>query len=313
MGLKIRNEVKVGAVALVTILAFIYLYNYLKGKDLFTSTASYYVLYNDIGGLTESNPVEISGFKAGVVQSIHLVNDGSGRIFVELSISKDYKLPTGSIAEITPASLIAGMKIRILFGQGPGFYTNRDTIPGKLAASLFELIENEFIPVKDKISNLISNLDSAITGINQILTPEFTKDLRGSMANLNNTTATVSDVLGSGEKDLKKIIADLSAFTSTISANSGRIDTAIGNFRTITDSLAAADIYGAISGLRMSLMETKKLLENINEGKGSAGQFVTNDSLYSNLTSSLASLDRLLTDLRENPKRYVHFSLFGRK
>lgn len=313
MGIKIRNEVKVGAVALVTILAFIYLFNYLKGRDLFTSTARYYAIYDDIGGLTESNPVEISGLKAGVVQSLHLINDGSGKICVELSISKDYKLPEGSVAEITPASLIAGMKIRILFGQGPGFYSNNDTIPGRLSETLFELIENEFLPVKDKISNLIEVLDSTITGINQILTPQFTRDLRGSMSNLHSTTESVSDILGSGEKDLKKIISDLSAFTSTISSNSGKIDTAIGNFKTITDSLAAADIYGAVSGLKMSLIETKMLLENINKGKGSAGQFITNDSLYRNLTASLESLDLLLKDLKENPKKYVHFSVFGRK
>jgi phospholipid/cholesterol/gamma-HCH transport system substrate-binding protein len=114
---KLSNEVKVGAIALITIVAFIWLYNYLKGKNLFSSTATYYSVYEDVGGLTESNPVEINGYKAGVVQSINLINDKSGRLLVKLSIDKDYVIPENTVAEITTASLIAGMKIRLLFGD----------------------------------------------------------------------------------------------------------------------------------------------------------------------------------------------------
>ncbi len=313
MKIKISNEVKVGIIALLTILAFIYLFNYLKGKDLFSSTASYYVIYNDIGGLTESNPVEISGFKAGVVQSINLINDGSGRMLVELSIGKDFKLPKGSIAEITPASLIAGMKIRILFGNGQDYYSNRDTIPGRLAESLFTILENEFLPVKDQISGLIDILDSVISGINQIITPDFTNNVKSSVSNLNRSTESIAEALDSKEKNLKNVLSDLSDFSSMLSSNSQKIDTIIGNLKALTDTINESGIYQTFNELKTSLEETKLLLEGINEGKGTAGQLFSNDTLYRNLTSCIESLDLLLKDIQKNPKKFVHFSVFGRK
>ncbi|MBP8960399.1 MAG: MCE family protein [Bacteroidales bacterium] len=310
---KISNEAKIGIIALVTILAFIYLFNYLKGKDLFSSTASYYVIYNDINGLTESNPVEISGFKAGVVQSINLIKDGSGRMLVELSIGKDFKLPKGSIAEITPASLIAGMKIRILFGNGPDYYSNRDTIPGRLAESLFTTLENEFLPVKDQISGLIDILDSVMSGINQIITPDFTNNVKSSVSNLNRSAESIAEALDSKEKNLKNVLSDLSDFSSMLSSNSQKIDTIIGNIKTLTDTLNESSIYQTFTELKLSLEETKYLLEGINKGKGTAGQLFSNDTLYRNLTSSIESLDLLLKDIQKNPKKYVHFSVFGKK
>lgn len=313
MKIKISNEVKVGATALLTIVAFIYLYNYLKGKDLFTSTASYYAYYSDIAGLTESNPVEINGFKAGVVQSINLVNDNSGRILVELSVKKGYNLPEGSVAEITSASLITGMKVRIVFGKGPGMYKDGDTICGRLSEPILSKIETELLPVKDKISRLVDALDSAVSGINEVLTPQFTANIRSTMSNLDRTTGSLNAVLGEKEKDIKSIIEDLSSFSAMLSANSGKMDTTIGNLRAITDSLASADLSGTFLRLKSALEETRDLLSGINEGKGTAGQIVSNDTLYRNLTASLGSLDALLKDMKENPKRYVHFSLFGRK
>ena len=310
---KISNEAKIGIIALVTILAFIYLFNYLKGKDLFSSTASYYVIYNDINGLTESNPVEISGFKAGVVQSINLIKDGSGKMLVELSIGKDFKLPKGSIAEITPASLIAGMKIRILFGNGPDYYSNRDTIPGRLAESLFTTLENEFLPVKDQISGLIDILDSVMSGINQIITPDFTNNVKSSVSNLNRSAESIAEALDSKEKNLKNVLSDLSDFSSMLSSNSQKIDTIIGNIKTLTDTLNDSGIYQTFTELKLSLEETKYLLEGLNKGKGTAGQLFSNDTLYRNLTSSIESLDLLLKDIQKNPKKYVHFSVFGKK
>ena len=310
---KISNEAKIGIIALVTILAFIYLFNYLKGKDLFSSTASYYVIYNDISGLTESNPVEISGFKAGVVQSINLIKDGSGRMLVELSIGKDFKLPKGSIAEITPASLIAGMKIRILFGNGPDYYSNRDTIPGRQAESLFTILENEFLPVKDQISGLIDILDSVISGINQIITPDFTNNVKSSVSNLNRSTESIAEALDSKEKNLKNVLSNLSDFSSMLSSNSQKIDTIIGNLKALTDTINESGIYQTFNELKTSLEETKLLLEGINEGKGTAGQLFSNDTLYRNITSCIESLDLLLKDIQKNPKKFVHFSVFGRK
>lgn len=310
---KISNEVKVGATALITILVFIWLYNFLKGKNLFSSTASYYVVYDQINGLTATNPVEINGYKAGVVQSINFINDKSGRLLVNLSVNKSFKLPENTVAEITTATLIAGMKIRLIFGKGPGVYSNGDTIPGRLAESILTKFQTDLDPIKDKLISMLTNLDSVLASINTIMTPEFSRNVRGSIANLNNTTRTLSEVLGSKEAELKSTLSDLAKFSRMLSDNSGNLSSTMANLKTISDTIAAADLSGTLTKLKATLQKTAEMIENLNKGKGSAGQLLTNDSLYINLTNSIGSLDLLLKDLKANPKRYVHFSLFGKK
>lgn len=310
---KISNEVKVGATALITIIVFIWLYAFLKGRDFLSSTSSYYAVYSEINGLTKTNPVEINGYRAGVVQSVEFINDRSGRLLVKMSVDKDFILPENTVAEVTPASLIAGMKIRLVFGKGPGVYKSGDTIPGKLAESIITKLEAELVPLKEKVSGMINALDSVLGGINAIMTPEFTSNVRSSMSNLNSTTRNIGNILSSKEAEIKSMIADLSKFSKMLSDNSERMGNTIGNLKTISDTIAAADLYTTILNLKTTLEKTSALMSGMNEGKGTAGQLFTNDSLYVNMTNSLESLDLLLKDLKSNPKRYVHFSLFGKK
>ncbi len=310
---KISNEVKVGATALVTILVFIWLYNFLKGKDLFTSTNSYYAVYNQINGLAESSPVEINGYKVGVVQSIVFLNDGSGRLVVKMSVKKGFNLPEKTTATVTTATVLAGMKVKLVFGEGPGIYKNGDTIPGILDEGILSRVGSELGPIKDKVINMIGVLDSVLTGINNLINPELSKNLNGSMANLNHFTKNLDDVMASRSSELKSMIADLSKFSKTLSDNSGKLGTTLTNLQTITDTLAAADLYKTVTNLKATLERTSLLMDGVTRGKGTAGQLFTNDSLYKSLNNGIASLDSLLKDVKANPKRYVHFSLFGKK
>jgi phospholipid/cholesterol/gamma-HCH transport system substrate-binding protein len=310
---KISNEIKVGAVALLTILVFIWLYNFLKGKDYFKSTNYYYAVYDKIGGLAESSPVEVNGYKVGVVQSIEFVDPTSGKLLVVFSVGKDFKLPVNTVAEIIPVSLLGGMKVQFVYGNGPGFYTEGDTIPGRLAVSIIDKVETELLPVKDKISNLIVVLDSVIRSVDDLMNEDFRKNLSGTVANLNTTTGTLSKVMVSKEKDLKATIDNLNKFSGMLAQNSDKMSSTFSNLKTISDTLAAADIYTTVTNLKASLQKASTMMENMNNGKGSAGQFLTNDSIYTNLNNSLASLNELLADMKANPKRYVHFSVFGKK
>ena len=311
--MKISNEVKVGAVALVTIIVFIWLFNFLKGKDFFKKTVNYYSVYDEIGGLAESSPVEINGYKVGVVQSIDFIDAETGRLLVVFSVNRDFRLPVNTVAEIVPVSIIAGMKVQFVYGNGPGFYEYGDTIPGRLSAGLLSKLETELMPVKDRVSELISVLDSVISSVNDIMDPEFKKNLNGTVANLNTTSASISNIIGSREKELKESVENLTRFTQMLSNSSGEISNTFNNLSAISDTLAAADIYSSILNLKSALENTSSILGDINKGKGSAGQLLTNDSLYNNISHSLASLDELLKDLKANPKRYVHFSIFGKK
>ena len=310
---KISNEVKVGATALLTIIIFIWLYNFLKGKDFLTSSAIYYTIYDKTGGLAESSPVEVNGHKVGVVQSIDFVDAISGKLLVALSVGKDFKLPKNTVAEIVPVSLLGGMKVQFVYGKGPGTYSEGDTIPGRLAQSLLDKVETELLPVKDKITNLVVALDTAISSINEIMNADFKKNLGGTLANLNNTTESLDKILGTKEKELKTTLDNVNKFTQMLADNSGRMNSTFGNLKSISDTLAAADIYSSVKNLKSSLEKASAMLDKINSGKGTAGQFLTNDTLYINLTNSLESLDLLLKDMKVNPKKYVHFSLFGKK
>lgn len=307
---KISNEVKVGATALITIIIFIWLYNFLKGKDFFKNTAYYYTIYEEVGGLAESSPVEINGYKVGVVQSIDFLDAVSGKLLVVFSVDRDFKLPRMTVAEIVPISLLGGMKVQFVYGNGPGTYSEGDTIPGRLAESIIDVVETELMPVKDRITNLLIVLDSVIASVDDIMNEDFKKNLGGTMANLNNTTGSLGNILGSKEAELKATIDNLNKFSQMLSENSGKMNNTFSNLESISDTLAAADIYGSVAKLKSSLEQAAVLMDNINNGKGTAGQFMTNDTLYTNLTNSLESLNAFLVDLKANPKRYLQFSVF---
>jgi phospholipid/cholesterol/gamma-HCH transport system substrate-binding protein len=210
-------------------------------------------------------------------------------------------------------SLLGGMKVQFIFGVGPGYYVDGDTIPGRLAESLIKTVESELIPVSDKLSNLITTLDSVISSVNDVMNEDFKKNLSETLANLNSTTGNLDNIIGSKEEELKATVDNLNKFTKMLSENSPGMTATFKNLKTISDTLAAADIYSSISTLKASLEKTSLLIDNINNGKGTAGQFLTNDTLYLNMTNSLESLNVLLKDMKANPKRYVHFSIFGKK
>jgi phospholipid/cholesterol/gamma-HCH transport system substrate-binding protein len=310
---KISNEVKVGATALITILVFIWLYNFLKGKDLLSSTKHYYAVYDQINGLAESSPVEINGYKVGVVQSIEFINDGSGRLVVKMSVAKSFNIPVKTVADVKTVSLLGGMKVSLNFGDGPGIYKNGDTIPGIVTESIVSKLSSDLGPIKDKLVRTIDQLDSTLTGINKVLTPEFSKNLNGTVSNLNHFSKNLDDVLGSKAEDLKSMLSNLSKFSKMLSDNSDKLGNTLSNLKNISDSLAAADLYTTITNLKATLERTAKLMDGMNKGKGTAGQLFTNDSLYINLNNAVTSLDLLLKDAKANPKKYVHFSLFGKK
>ncbi len=304
---KISNEVKVGATALITLIVFVWLYNFLKGKDIFSSTAHYYVVYDKVGGLAESSPVEVNGYKVGVVQSVKFLDPVSGRLLVILSVDKNFKLPKETVAEITTATLIAGMKIQFVYGKGPGTYSDGDTIPGRLAESIIAKLEDELAPLKDKVSGLVVVLDSVIGSINDLMDPEFRKNISSGVAHLSNTAKSID------EGDLRNTLENINKFTGMLAENSEKMTSTFSNLESVTDTLAAADLYASVNNLKAGLEKASALIGNINNGKGTAGQLMTNDSLYRNLSNSLSSLNLLLLDMKANPKRYVHFSLFGRK
>jgi len=310
---KISHEVKIGAVALITIIAFILLFNFLKGSALFTSTDTYHIVYSNIAGLTESSPVEINGYQAGVVQDIKLINDGSGLLAVSISVDRNFNIPVGTKAEITTATLIAGMKIILRMGESSVMHHNHDTLEGYVATSIMDRLSQTLSPIEENMTGLVVKLDSVISGINNLLTPEMTSDIRSAVSNVNGITANLKEISDKEKDELMASIEDLKKFTSMLASNSSALDTSLKNLAAITDTVASADLSSSLASLKASLKHVSELTEGMSKGQGSAGKLMTDDSLYINLNNTLYSLDQLLQDMQANPKKYVHFSLFGKK
>lgn len=311
--MKISHELKVGTVALVTIVAFILMFQFLKGTALFTSTDTYHIIYDNIAGLTESNPVEINGYQAGVVQDVRLINDGSGRLLVSLSVDRNFNIPKDTEAEITTATLIAGMKIVLRMGQSNEMCHNHDTISGYVATSIIDRLSGTLSPLEDNISSIVLRLDSVITAINSILTPEMTLNMKSAIANVSDVTSGLKQISDSRKDELMAAIDGIQTFTSMLAANSSTIDSTLKNLGEISDAVSTSDLKTSLGSLQSSIRGLDTILTGISKGEGSAGKLVTNDSLYTNLSNTLYNLDMLLRDMKENPKKYVHFSLFGRK
>ncbi len=311
--MKISHEVKVGAVAVITIGAFILLFNFLKGTTLFTSTDTYHIVYSDIAGLKESSPVEINGYQAGVVQDIRLINDGSGLILVSLSVDRNFKVPEDTRAEITTATLIAGMKVVLRMGESSEMCHNHDTLDGYVATSIIDRLSQTLSPLEGNITDMIIKLDSVISSLNDLFTPEMKGNIQSAVADISGITASIREISDSKKDELAASIDDLKAFTAILSSNSTTLDSTLQNIGEISDALAAADLGTTLASLRTSLENLDQIVQGISKGEGSAGKLVTNDSLYTNLSNTLYNLDLLLRDMKDNPKKYVHFSLFGKK
>jgi phospholipid/cholesterol/gamma-HCH transport system substrate-binding protein len=205
------------------------------------------------------------------------------------------------------------MKVQFIYGKGPGFYNDGDTISGKVAPTIFDLISDDILPLKDKISNLIVTLDSVTSRLNEVLDDNFKSNIAETIDNLNKTSGSLKRTFSSKEDELKNTLENINKFSRMLAGNSEKLGNTFSNLAEITDTLSAADIYGAVTYLKASLENAAATLENLNSGKGSAGKLMTDDTLYMNISNSLESLNALLDDMKANPKKYVHFSIFGKK
>jgi phospholipid/cholesterol/gamma-HCH transport system substrate-binding protein len=307
--MKLNKEIKLGIVAILIISLFIWGFNFLKGKNILSGNSSYYAVYNDIGGLEEASAVSISGFKIGTVETIKLLDPLKGKLLVKFSVDKDIKLPKNSKAIIHPATLIAGKAIKLELSDLDEYYSNGDTVIGVLEVDLITSLSNELMPLKDKIENLVQSMDSVLA----IFDDQRRDNLKSSLDNIHNITEDFNDLVTEEKQKLTNILSNVESISSNLKNNNEQITNILENFSSISDSLEKADIKTTITNANNTLAEFSAISAKINNGEGTIGMLINNDSLYNNLNNLSADLDSLVIDMNENPKRYVHFSLFGKK
>lgn len=321
MKLKFKKEVITGIVVLGSLGLLYWGLNYLKGIDIFNKELSYYAVYDKVEGLSVSNPVQINGYTVGNVRAINLLSDNSGRILVKFSIvNHDFNLPKFTIAKISSLDLLGSKSINLVLGKMEEFHSPGDTLKSSVEASISEEVNNQILPLKAKAEDLLSSMDTAIQIVRAILNEEARSNLSQSFKNIKNAMGTFElvalrmDTMVMTEKaKLSSILTNFNSISNNMRNNNENITLILDNIAFITDSIAASNITQTINNAGIAFRDAASIMEKIERGEGTIGQLVNNDSLYINLENSARNLDRLLIDIEENPRRYVHVSVFGGK
>lgn len=304
--MKFTREIKVGLLTIVAIILFIFGYYYLKGQDLLEPDRVYYAVYENVEGLPVSAPVTINGLKVGNIDDIRFL-DSEGRLLVKFHVSNEFEFAKDSEAQIYSTGLIGGKALAILpsYNDIP-MAESGDTLPSGQKEGLPQEVMNEFLPLKDKIENAVVNVDTLLSNLNKVITPELG-------TNVNNTLEDVQVAVSNANKllrDIDGVIVDnRSALDSTIQ----NLNKTSSNFAAISDTLSKVRIAQTVRELENTVSGINDLLEQVENGEGSLGKLMTDDKLYTNLENTAKQAEELLRDIKLHPKRYVHFSVFGKK
>jgi phospholipid/cholesterol/gamma-HCH transport system substrate-binding protein len=318
---KISKEFKIGLVVVCAIAALVWGISFLKGSNLFTEKYYLYAVYPKIDNLIPANPVQINGYKIGQINKISLIDfRGKKQVLVKFLLSEDIAIPLNSIARAVSADLLGTKAVEILMGDSAIFANNGDTLRAETEQGLKESFNKQIAPLQAKAENLIGSIDSAMTLFNMVLNTKTRANIdqtfesvRKAILSLEQTAYKVDDLVAYEKPKMSAILTNLSGITQNLNKNEQKITNALTNFSNLSDSISKARLSSAVNNADNTLRELNVLMAKINQGQGTLGKLAKNDSLYNNLNKSAEDLDKLLKDLKENPKRYVHFSIFGKK
>ena len=285
---------------------FILGFSYLKSTPLFDNSKTFYAVYHHVGGLQSGTQVTINGFTVGKVNDIKF-NDASGNLLVTFTVDNSFSFSKNSNAELYDTGIIGGKGIQIkpVFDDAV-MAKSGDTLPSSTRPGLTELVQQRLTPLQMKVEGAVTNADSLLMNFNDILDLKTKKDLRESIAGLNQlvksfqgSANSLNQILTNNKDDLDKSISNLGVITD--------------NFNKLSDTLANAGLGQTIKGLQSTMGKINDMMVKIEGGEGSLGKLVNDKALYNNLADASRELDLLLQDFRLNPKRYVNVSVFGKK
>ncbi|MFN8699113.1 MAG: MlaD family protein [Flavobacteriales bacterium] len=319
--MKLSREFLIGVVVVVAI-AMLYLgINYLKGINLFARQQRFYAVYENVAGLVPSNAVVLNGFKVGIVSNMKMHPSGDGRLIVEVLLDNDdLTIPIDTRLEIYDADLFGGKAIQLMLGDSSVLAVNKDTLAGTVDLGITEIIKKELEPLKQKTSELFSGVDSVLSNLNSVFAssstkgiPDMFKSLQNTLNNLESSSSSLDELLTTNNQRITDIFANVESISGNLKKNNENLTTAMTNFANLSDTLARLQLASTVLKVDKALGGFSEVITKINEGSGTLGQLVTNDSLHHELVSASHSLDLLLDDMRVHPKRYVQVSLIGRR
>ncbi|WP_369049469.1 MlaD family protein [Tenacibaculum sp. UWU-22] len=303
------KELKTGIISVIIIGLFVWGYNFLKRQDLFSATQrNFFIEYNSIQGLNKASLVTINGLQVGRVVDIQFNPDikKRGKLIVKISLDNNFKFSKKSVAKIYSASLMGGQNLAIIPSYEGETAVSGDYLKGEVESDIFSSVSEKLNPIQAKLENVIVSADSLLSGLNSVVNADARKSLNRSIIGLEGVVS-----------DVRKTIANANTL---LDSNKENLETTIANTKKITDdfskvsaNLAKTDFNEMTLKLENTLQNVNHVLANIESGKGTLGKLMNDDAMYTNLTNASKEMEELLREMKLNPKRFVHFSLFGKK
>lgn len=303
------RELKTGIIAILIIIIFIWGFNFLNGQNIFQpSKRQFLVEYNNVGGLTEASSVFVNGLKVGGVDNIDFNPDPAkkGKMLVKFSLENGFIFSKNSIVKIYSPNPLSGSNLVLIPSYDGEEAKDGDYLKGEVEEGLFSAIGARLDPIQIKLERVLESADLSFKKFNNLLDKRTTTSIQNSfqeiefaIIDLRTTIASVNSIVDSNSSNLKETLKNTNQITQNLSK--------------VTDTLANSNLGEIMRKAELTLTSVNSLLDGIQNGKGTAGKFINDDALYTNLTEMSQELEELLRDMKLNPKRFVHFSLFGKK
>jgi phospholipid/cholesterol/gamma-HCH transport system substrate-binding protein len=292
--MKYSKELVIGITTLATITCLIGGYNFLKGKNVFSAKQEYYAFYEHVHGLEVGQPVTVNGYKIGQVTEIKFDVSFGGPLLVGFHISKPLDFGVDTKFEIYDMDIMGAKGLQMVPGKSRNIAVSGDTLLGDIKISLTEQVTKQFVPIKDGTEKLMNTIDSTLKSVTML-------------------SENVIKLIEVNQKSISRAASNIDSLSAAFFSHRDDFMTIVTNAALFSEELASASFSDAISQANQTMHSINLILHEIHSGSGSFSKLLSSDELYYEMSSSMLQLDLLLEDLRNNPKRYVHFSIFGRK
>ena len=301
-----NKELKIGIVAVITI-AILYIgVNYLKGLNVLNDSRIFYAKYENVGGLTAGSPVFFNGYKVGMVSNVDLLANENQQLLVNINIDKDFDIPINTICKIVNQDLMGSKSISLILGDDILLAEHGDTLTSEMQSSLQDEVNAQILPLKVKTEELIGSIDSVMMIITAVLNKDARENLRNTLRSLDETFELMNQTMIKVDKVIDHNDDRISSIIKNLQDNNKNITSILNNLSSISDDIAKSNIKSLLN----TLAEASNKISN---AEGSLGMFINDKELYSNLEKSSKELEKLIKDIKDNPKRYVSFSIIGGK
>jgi phospholipid/cholesterol/gamma-HCH transport system substrate-binding protein len=317
--LKFKKEFIIGITVVTAIALLLFGIQFLKGINFFNTNRTFYTTYGNVQELVPGSIIKFRGKQIGVVQSV-VLNEKQDRLITTLSIDEaDLKIPRDSKARLA-SSFLGTSTIEIVLGEDyENLLVQGDTIEPDFKYGISELATQKIDPIEKQVNTLLERLNKSLASVDTVLGTDgenlrkMMYSLRETVSTLNSTVTDVDNVVKASAADIKSTLANVALITQNLKNSNAKVTNLIANFSDISDSLKAVDIAGTVAETKAALSEVTKMMEQINNGDGSAHQLIYSNELVNNMNSMLAETQSLVNNIKTHPKRYLQFAVFGGK